>query len=923
MNVNIRLACLNVRSLLPKVADLGGLAELHDFHILAVTETWLNSSIDDNAVNINGYNYVRKDRNLRGGGVGIYIKSNISFSVVEVGGDIEQLWVVLKINNSSIIVGVCYRPPQLDHRHFLSELEDALGAFAVRTDSLILCGDTNIDLLKLDTTAAIHLSDLMDSLDITQLIDKPTRTTRYTASLIDHIYTNNLSLVAHADVIDCHLSDHDIVYCEVRLSRPICQPRMATFRNYNAIDSNSFTRDLHLAPFHHILRIPGVDDKANFLRDCILALFDCHAPIISATFTKPPAPWLTDNLKLLMNLRDSAKARYRRTKLTAHWDYYKTLRNLTNSTLKSEKRAYFDYISRSKTNRDLFQQIQYLNVNVKERINIPEHLADVNNINNYFVSSTNGSAALPARSVCGVGGDAFSFHPVEVRAVHNIINNMKSKSVGIDGISLRMLKLCCPVILPYLTHLINICLESETFPSEWKHAIVLPLPKTKQPQSFKDLRPISLLPVMSKVLEKVIHHQITAFVESHHVLPETQSGFRRGYGCETALLCITDDILTARDRGLVTVLVLLDFSKAFDTVDHGVLVSLLRDCGFGVGTVNLIGEFLRGRRQSVQLGARRSSPLPLSAGVPQGSIIGPLLFSLYVRDLSSKMRYCRVHSYADDTQLYLSFVPSEWEAAVRHINRDLESLAEFSLARGLAVNPTKSQVLVMSGPSIRDALKDKINIKLNSTTLPVVDSARNLGLILDNDFRYRQQMNIYIRNAYINLKKLFPHRSILSTKAKTALCEAFILSQFTYCASLYHPAIDKHTEYRIQKIQNSCIRLIFGLRKYDHVSHKLKQLGWLNMWGRRELQTLCLFHKILLSKTPPYLYNRIKYRGDVHSITTRFRGLISPPMHKTSLYKRSFSYVVFSKYNRVPHQLKNKPAEPFRRGLREFVAASM
>lgn len=414
--------------------------------------------------------------------------------------------------------------------------------------------------------------------------------------------------------------------------------------------------------------------------------------------------------------------------------------------------------------------------------------------------------------------------------------------------------------------------------------------------------------------------QISDFVHRNSLLPPVQSGFRTGHSCETALLKVTDDIITSTDRGLVTVLTLLDFTKAFDTVHHDGLVGTLRAAGFSANSLELVAGFLHDRKQSVRLDNAVSAPLCLSQGVPQGSILSPLLFSLYTRNIPACIEHSSMHMYADDIQLYKSFKPKDWFSAVADLNSDLDSILKLSKQLNLNVNPSKSQVILFGSAKICMELRRVLVVRVDGSALPVVEGVRNLGLTMDNTFRFREQISRCIKNSYLTMKTLYPHRSTLSARTKVRLCESLILSRFAYCSVVYGPAIDANTEYRIQKVQNSCLRYIFGIRKFDHVSHKLKDCGWLDMRRRRELRALCLFHRIMAARTPPYLYDKITFRTDVHNITTRHRNLISPPPHKTSLFERSFSFNIYTKYNSLSSTLKSLSPGLFKQKIRSVLA---
>lgn len=247
------------------------------------------------------------------------------------------------------------------------------------------------------------------------------------------------------------------------------------------------------------------------------------------------------------------------------------------------------------------------------------------------------------------------FSTVDSNAVLNCLNSIKSNASGSDGLSLCMLHLCSPYIVDYLTNIINSCLISSTFPSQWKAAIVNPVAKIEEPTSYKDIRPISLLPIMSKVFEKIVYDQLLKYLEANNILPSIQSGFRSNHSCMTALTKVTDDILQSYDSNMYSLLVLLDYSRAFDTVRHDILLFILKFIGLSPESVALLSDYLSGRTQIVKLRDHTSRPLEIKTGVPQGSILAPLLFAIYTHYFPKVLKFCNIHMYADDTQIYYSF----------------------------------------------------------------------------------------------------------------------------------------------------------------------------------------------------------------------------------------------------------------------------
>lgn len=479
-----------------------------------------------------------------------------------------------------------------------------------------------------------------------------------------------------------------------------------------------------------------------------------------------------------------------------------------------------------------------------------------------------------------------------------------------------MILLCCPQILPYLTHIINHCLEFGVFPDNWKRAIIYPIPKIKNPFEFKDLRPISVLPTLSKLLERVVEQQIREHISQFDILPDIQSGFRKMHSCETALLGITDDIFRGTDQGLVTVLVLLDFSKAFDTLNHDMLLAILKYFRFGQTTITFFQNYFENRYQSVKICQNLSSPLEISSGVPQGSILGPLLYTLYTSNFNKYISSCSMHLYADDTQIYRSFCTVDIDAEITRINADVSALVKVSKDHALNINAKKSSVLVFGPVRNRLVVLPRINIHVDGQQITPTDSAKNLGLTFDYCLRFKPHINNCLRTAYANLKAIYNNRHYLNPKIKTILCESLVLSRFNFCDSVYGPCLDASDKRRIQVIQNSCLRLIFGIRRRHSISHKLVHTGWLNMSNRRRLHSACLFHKIVINKTPSYLSRKITYRSDVHNVNVRFKGSLTPPQHRTEFFKRSFSYQITNIYNGIPSELKNLTHLQFKKSFK-------
>ncbi|KAL9970328.1 hypothetical protein ACROYT_G022683 [Oculina patagonica] len=299
---------------------------------------------------------------------------------------------------------------------------------------------------------------------------------------------------------------------------------------------------------------------------------------------------------------------------------------------------------------------------------------------------------------------AFALKPVSGQQVLQELKNLRSDcSCGPDGIPVKYIKLVADHLVSPLTHILNNCIEHKTFPSAWKIARISAIPKTAVVKENNDLRPISILPVMSKIYERLVLNQISDFLITgpECILKDTVSAYRKGHSTTTALLAIKDDILRAMKRGEVTLAVLADFSKAFDTVAYEIVLKKLHLLGFSKSFLVWVTNYLTGRKQFVQIDDKASSTLDVRFGVPQGSVIGPVLFNLYVNDPSDHLGSVACHQYADDMTLLVHGKAIEIGECERRLQIALDHLSSWSNDCNLALNPKKTKVMLFSTASMR------------------------------------------------------------------------------------------------------------------------------------------------------------------------------------------------------------------------------
>lgn len=898
--MSIVISHTNVRSLSANFADFKQYITDYNHDIAGVTETWLRPDFDAATVTIDGFNLIREDRVVRrGGGVGIYIKNSIKFKIVSSGclDFVEYIWVELILNSKNILLGVLYRPPRSNLESFFDYFEESLSNFYTTYDNIICCGDFNINLLNINRNNAKQLEDIADIFNLTQYIQEPTRMADGSYSLLDLLYCN-MPDVLSAGVADYQLSDHFPIFIKIPLVDESPPPVSFKYRPLKNINYDRFQADLESWPWENIFYLPGIEEKVNFLSLSILQLFDIHAPLkICKKRNKKYAPWLTDNVKLLQRLRNQALRRFKNTRQAEHYSYYKQLRNYTTAAIRAEKKAYLRQKFLNSSTKEKWSELKKLDI-IKNKNNvIPGHLSNPNEINNFFINSVS-SGQTPNPNLLDFYQhnvkpgilNQLEFNLVTEDDILKIIMNLKSKAFGSDALNITLIQLCCPYIIPFITHVINKCIETSYYPDSWKNANVLPLPKISQPTEFSHLRSISILPTFSKILEKILDGQIRSFLDRFNILPLKQSGFRPGFGCETAMSDVVDDVLKACDDGKISALILLDFTKAFDMLNHSILLSVLHYTGFGDRAIKLIKSFLTHRTQRVVIAECFSDSLSVTTGVPQGSILGPLLYTIYTGKFHETLNYCNYHLYADDTQIYCSFDTSDLNSVNTNINLDLKNIIETSKDHQLKINPSKSSITLFGNETLRNTVQNSLNIAINNVAIPYKSVSKSLGLLVDSDLRFREHIKLKVRKAYCTLKLIYNHRYSLTSDIKKMLCDTLVLSHFNHCDVVYGPCIDSAGSRRIQRMQNSCLRLIYGVRRTQRISHFLSNAGWLNMHNRRRLHFASFCLKILKFKAPSYLFSKIVFRNDIHSLNLRRNNIINIPRHRKEIFKRSFSY---------------------------------
>nr|CAH7719787.1 unnamed protein product [Callosobruchus chinensis] len=583
-------------------------------------------------------------------------------------------------------------------------------------------------------------------------------------------------------------------------------PKFHTYRDFKNFNIEAFDYELVRSNLEQIFHIYNVDEKVTLFNNILLQLFNKHIPLKTVKITKKNTPWVNSEVKQVMIDRDKARLKLRRGHSESNLKDYKRLKNLVNHKLSQEKKLYFENLAHNKNSKQLWRDLKSItNIN-KNGSNVEAISFDPDVINNYFIDSIphnsddkSTTSYYEKNKICG---SEFCFSLVSEQVVFEVLQTIKNKSPGSDGIGISLIKLCCPYILPFLVNIINSIFISSHFPDIWKQSQIIPVPKIANPKNLSDLRPISILCGLSKLTEKIISRQLIRHLTVHKILPSTQSGFRSGYSCTTALLHITDDIIQALDDDNCTILVMLDFSKAFDTINHNILLSILKSCGLCSEPLELMRSYITNRTQTVKIGLKTSSANLVKSGVPQGSVLGPLLFTIYTSQFAKFVKHSSIHMYADDTQIYKSFSPNNSVTAKIEINSDLNTLAKIAEQHSLILNPKKTTAMIFAKKSIRAHLKSDISVYVCGEKIQYLDECKSLGLIVDESLRFRTHTSKNIQRAYAALRLLYPHKLHLSNATKKCyVILLFYLNLRIVLQYMYHVliviALNEYRGYRM------------------------------------------------------------------------------------------------------------------------------
>ena len=937
----LSVICFNIRSF-SKNGDefLSYLASCnHDFDIIILTETWANNDTHT-LCHIPGYiptHNLRK--NQRGGGVSIFVKESLNFSVIEtinISNDfIETTAITVKCENTRKKINVLgiYRPPRGDANLFIESLTNIISQHNLGNNESVIAGDFNICLLNEHTSAiSNNFLNMMNGFFFRPIITRPTRFRDNSATVIDHIWTNSVHEIMSC-IFYCDITDHCPVFCRINTPiKSIDKLIKIKFRDMSPTNKIKFNEMVQNTNWNFLLHgLNNVNIMVIKLLDTLDNYYNICFPLMTKTVSTKRLykPWITNALHNSIKTKHDL---FRQVKMNNYdLNAYKRYCNLLTLLLRTSKSSYFK-AKFDECKQDLRKTWAIINNTInpgKKRSQILKLC-----INNQILTETQKIAEALNSHFAGVGlalQNALPFRdetrfrrylpprilnsiflsPTTCTEVKDIIKDIKNTKGNSHSLSPRILKENSNALSFPISLIFNNMIICGHYPDVLKIACVTALFKSGDELDPNNYRPISSLPLLNKIFEKLLHKRLTFFLESYSIFTDKQYGFRKNMNTNDAVNNLLDNIYNAMDDSDFLGAVFIDLSKAFDTVPHNLLLHKLEHYGIRGNALNLLESYLSNRKQFVSIEGIKSSMQDVKIGVPQGSVLGPLLFLLYINDLPNSVNNVNSILFADDTTMFAR--DNDVYDLCNTISSDMLLVKEWLIANSLTLNESKSYYIIFSLKKIPDNLR----VTIGDHVLDRKTHGKFLGVILDEKLNFSNHID-HVTNKVSKLTGLmYKLKSFFPPNILKNLYLALIYPYYNYCILAWGSA-NKSVLQPLLLYQKKLMRIITQSDYYAHTNPLFKQLNILKFDELFMYASQVHMYKTIVLDKYPILLRSILENQINHNYATRINNLRLPycRIHKAT---KKLSYQITKNWNSLPQHIKNvESLNAFKRNCKSF-----
>lgn len=905
----------------------------HHFSIICFSETWLTSD-DRDLYGLTGYDCEYDHRSgCSYGGSAIFVSKQLTYSrrtdlKINVP-KCESVWVEIDPIDSSdlkkTVFGTVYRSPSSNASDFCEAFFLVLDKLSFESKNVFIMGDFNINLLDSANPITSNYISGFCSYGYQSLINTPTRVVDHSShSLLDHILSNR-DFPIQAGTIDCDITDHFPVFFYVHKK---AKSKTDSYK-HTIFDRAKFLSDVSIIDWSNIFEVSNPDVALQLFSDAIVnSVRNCTTSITSnRRYGAPRCPWLTNTLLLSLRKKDNLYKKMKRTpfnlNLRARYQRYS---HVLSCLLKTAKRRYYENefnkcgnnIKKKwkLVNEFLNNSTQHKTIKTitHDELAFSEPSAIANAFSKHFSAVCSQLPPCPYTSELSRSPQSFFLYPASCDEIEATITGLKATGPGLDGIHGFHVKLVKQLVSPILCHIFNLVFKSGIFPQALKVAKIIPVHKKGDSRNMNNYRPISILSFIDKILEKLLVTRLSRYLKKFNLLTPSQFGFREGLSTNIAIACLTDKIKSSIDRGNVAAAVFIDFSKAFDTIDHDILFIKLERYGITGPALTLLRSFLLNRQQVVSISTATSPPVIINRGVPQGSILGPLLFLIYINDLPLCLRTSQCILYADDTTILNSH--HNTSSLIQMIQTDLLLLERWCSVNKLSINVLKTCYLLFTSPQKKIAAIPSLHIA--GDQIAFCRTTNFLGVIVDCHLKFHEHAIFITKKLSFGVRVLIRARPYFNFQTLLTLYYAFVHSHLNYCISSWGGTYNSHIAPLIT-LQKQALRVITFSRRQAESSPlfihlRVLPLHQLYLYSIGILFFNIFYDHLALDIFPQHVLS--------NSNLTRFasrRNLLLPPIH-TNYGKKMIQFSALSFWNSLSSDIKcSTTLRLFKSKLKKFL----